>query len=87
VEGDRALPDVLRLTEPESRKGFFLHDTGPSDGEKSSGEQFAFFGLISKADFPPLDCGTDSSHSRVVGGFHSLMIQKGEQVVPVFETQ
>ena len=63
-----------------------LHDAGPSDGQQSSGEQFAFFGLISKADFPPLDCGTDSSLSRVVGGFHSLMIQKGEQVVPMFDS-
>lgn len=73
-----------RLDE-EIKRILSLHNAGPSNGQESSGERLAVFGLISETDFPPLDCGSDSSLSGVVGGFHALMVKEGEQVVPMFE--
>ena len=73
------------MIERGNRRVFSLHDAGPSDGQESSGEHLAVFGLIPETDFPPLDRRADSTLSGVVGGFHSLMIQEGEQVVPMFE--
>jgi hypothetical protein len=64
---------------------FLLQNAGPSNGKESSCEGLAVFGLISETDLPPLDRRADSSLSGVVGGFHALMIQEGEQVVPMFE--
>ena len=62
-----------------------LHDTGPGDVEESSGQRLAAFGLFPEADFSPLDRWTYSPLSGVVGGFYSLMIQEGEQVVRMLE--
>ena len=62
-----------------------LHDAGASDGKESGREHFSVFRLVSEADLPPLDCGADSTLSGVVGRFYALIIQKGEQMVPVFE--
>jgi len=62
-----------------------LHDTGPSDGEESSGQRLTALGLVPEADFSPLDCWAYSTLGGVVGRFHSLMIHEGEQVVPMLE--
>jgi len=69
----------------EIERVFSLHDAGPGNGQESSGERLAVFGLISETDLSPLDRRSDSSLSGVVGGFHSLVIEKGKQVVPMLE--
>ena len=45
----------------------------------------SFLGLIAVAVFPPLDCGSDSSFSRVVCGLDARMFQKREQAFPVLQ--
>ena len=62
-----------------------LHDTGPNGGKESCGQRFAAFGLVPEADFSPLDGRAYSALRGVVGRFHPLMIQEGEQMIPMLE--
>jgi len=52
-------------------------------GQQSSGEEFAVVGLIAEAVLSPLDGGSDSSFSGVVGGLNPFVLEKSEQSVPV----
>lgn len=62
-----------------------LHPAGSSNGEDSFGEALSTAGLITEADFAPLNGRPDSSLSRIVGWLDTLNAQEGEKDVPVFK--
>jgi len=61
------------------------HLTGSGNGEDSFGEALSTAGLITEADFAPLNGRPDSSLSCIVGWLDTLNAQEGEKNVPVFE--
>jgi hypothetical protein len=61
------------------------HLASSGNGEDSFGEALSVAGLITEADFTPLNGGPDSPLSRIVGWVDSLNVQEGEKNVPVFE--
>jgi hypothetical protein len=63
----------------------FLVDTRSFSGQQKCGEEFPFLGLISEADLSPLHGRTQSPFCGVVGGLNAVMLEKGEQNVPVLE--
>lgn len=62
-----------------------LEEAGAVDGEKPFGQALSRFGLVAKADLPPLDRRPDALFSSVIGGLDSLIFKEGKQVLPVFE--
>ena len=63
----------------------FLHLASAGDSEDSFGETLSVAGLITEADFTPLDGGSYSPLSRIVGWLYSFNAQEGKENVPVFE--
>jgi hypothetical protein len=59
-----------------------LKQTTSSDGKEASSEQLTFRGPIAEADLSPLHGRANAAFGDAVGGLNSLMLQKGEQVVP-----
>lgn len=57
----------------------------PGHGEDSLRESFASIGLVAEAEFPPLDCRTNSLFRGIISGFHPLMGEECEQVIPIGE--
>ena len=67
-------------------KGVFLSKEADSrDRKQPCGEELAFLGLVSEADFSPHHCRSDSPLCNVIGWLHTLMLKECEQVIPVFE--
>lgn len=58
---------------------------GPGHGEDSLRESFASIGLVAEAEFPPLDGRTNSLFRGIISGFHPLMGEECEQVIPIGE--
>jgi hypothetical protein len=56
---------------------------GSGHREDPFGETFSCIGLVPEAEFSPLDGGANGLFGSIVGGFHSLMSEKREQVIPV----
>ena len=61
------------------------HLASSGNGENPFGEALSVAGLVTKADFTPLNGGPDSPLSRIVGWLDSLNAQEGEEDVPVFD--
>jgi hypothetical protein len=61
------------------------HLASSGNGEDSFGEALSVAGLITEADFTPLNGGSDSPLSRIVGWLDPFNAQEGKENVPVFE--
>ena len=67
-------------------KGVSILKKARSSGRKQPcSEDLSILGLISEADFSPLDRRSDSSFCRVVGWLNPLMFKECEKVIPMFE--
>jgi hypothetical protein len=67
-------------------KGVSILKKARSGGRKQPcSEDLSILGLISEADFSPLDRRSDSSFCRVVGWLNPLMFKECEKVIPMFE--
>ena len=55
----------------------FLHLASAGDSENSFRETLSVARLITEADFTPLDGGSDSPLSRIVGWLHPFNTQEG----------
>ena len=53
--------------------------------EQPCGEELAFLGLVSEADFSPHHRRSDSPLGSVIGWLHTLMFKECEQMIPMFE--
>ena len=62
-----------------------LHLASAGDSEDSFCETLSVAGLISEADFAPLNGGPDSPFRCIVGWLDTLNAQKGEKNVPVLK--
>jgi hypothetical protein len=67
-------------------KGVLISEKACSGNRKQPcGEELAFLGLVTEADFSPRDCRSDSPLCSVIGWLHTLMFKECEQVIPMFE--
>ena len=64
---------------------FILKKARSRDCKQPCSDNLSILGLISEADFSPLDRRSDSSLCGVVGWLNPLMFKECEKVVPVFE--
>jgi len=64
---------------------FILQKAGTGDRKQSCGEELSILGLVSEADFSPLDRWSDSPLRGVVGGFDPFMFKECEEVIPMGE--
>jgi hypothetical protein len=68
----------------EELEGIFsLKDAGPFRGQQPGGKELSLVGLVSEADFSPLDGRTYCPLRGVVGRLNPFVSEKGEQSVPV----
>jgi hypothetical protein len=63
----------------------FLHDAGARNAQHACGEKLSVFPLVAETDLAPLHGRSSPSLCRSVGRFDPFMLQKGEQVLPVFQ--
>ena len=75
---------VYHLDEMEER-ALSLEEARPGDGKEPGGEEFAIGGLIPEADLSPLNRGANPSFGCIVGRLDPVVLQKGEQAIPVLE--
>src|SRR5271157_3758105 len=69
----------------ELKRVSILKKAGSGDCKEPRSENLSILGLISEADFSPLDRRSDSSLCRVVGWLNHLMFKECEKVIPMFE--